>query len=97
MGITPKEESMPVEFDELPYEVQCAFELACLLPFKIAGFSGEPIGKDYTNFDILKRQYNVKDENLLLHFVMVCEHAIIKEERFKLKEQRALEEAKKGD
>jgi hypothetical protein len=72
LGTEPKEEDIPVDFEDLPYECRKAMECYRLLPSMWVG-SGFYIGKDYSSlpsvFDLLDICQN-KGEILQMIFVI---------------------------
>lgn len=71
MGVEPKKEDMPVDFGDLPYEIQNAFELYNLLPSRIAEFSGVYLGKDYGNLSYLFNMYDITDKSWQMYYFRV--------------------------
>lgn len=70
MGSEPKENEIPWEEDDFPYEVQQAFRIYKVLPDKWDTFGGSYLGKDYSSviqmFDLFKIDEDKED---ILYFI----------------------------
>lgn len=60
MGVEPKDEDMPVDFNDFHPEVQQAILIYNLLPSRIAEFSGTYLGKDYGNLSFFFDMYDIE-------------------------------------
>lgn len=96
LGQTPDESKKPIQFEELPYEVQLQIEIynqmqdTYMLPAMSA-----PIytGKDINNLTVLFSIYEVptEDRSLLLELINIIDEGPIKKSR-----DAAIKQAKKG-
>lgn len=70
MGSTPKEEEIPWEEEDFPYEVQQAFRIYKVLPDNWDTFGGSYLGKNYSSvvqmFDLLQI---TEDREDILYFI----------------------------
>lgn len=71
MGTDPVEEDMPIDYDDLPDEVQNALMLHSFLPSRIAEFSGTYLGKDYGNLSFLFNMHEVTEKSWQLFYFRV--------------------------
>ena len=63
LGTTPKDSEIPVEADDLPYEVQTSLNIFSLLQDTTDSFSGTYLGKNYSGINDLFELYEVEQED----------------------------------
>lgn len=76
MGSEPKDEEIPVEFNDLPDLAQQALEIYGFLPDRWEGMSATFLGKDYSiAFDLFKTYEidNYVEQRLLLRIMSVID------------------------
>lgn len=74
MGWEPDLEEMPVDVDNLSYEVQQALRLFNILPDKIEGMNGIWLGKDYAGLGDIMRIYKIEDSEDVFDLLQICIH-----------------------
>lgn len=71
LGSEPNPNEIPVEFTDLPHEVQVAYEVFNYLPDRIDGFSGIYLGKDISGLGVVMDILQVDDRRHTLYFMKI--------------------------
>ena len=89
IGAEPKEDEIPIEFLDLPYELQELMEIHSLLPQEWDTNSGYYLGKNYTLLPYLFKLYNIDDEKesltIILKYDNVIQEDLNKQQQNKIK------------
>jgi len=72
LGTEPKDEEIPVGFEDFPYEVQEALQIFYILPDIWDGMSGTYMGKDYTLLKYLMEDiFEVSDRKQTMQIILI--------------------------
>lgn len=71
LGADPDPKEMPIEFGDLPYEVQQAHEVFHHLPDRIDGFSGIYLGKDLSGLGTIMDILKIDDKFHVIYFLRI--------------------------
>lgn len=71
MGVEPVMEDMPIDYEDLPIEVQDVMSLHSFLPSRIAEFSGTYLGKDYGNLSFLFNMHGIDEKSWQMFYFRV--------------------------
>ena len=96
MGWEPKDEEIPRDPGELPYNVQGALLLYNALPDIWEGMSGSWMGKDYSGLGDIMDIYDLDNRKEIFRLLQLAENEAGKFYREKQKQQESLSKAKKG-
>jgi len=66
----PNEAEMPVDLEDLPFEVQRAFSLYKVLPDIIDGMSGYFGGKDLSSLMVLMQLREYENKDIIFEFII---------------------------
>ena len=86
LGQEPDPNRMPMDFSEMPEQVQLAFFVYSYLPDRWDGTSGLYLGKDWSSVHEIFRVYEISDQKIVF---ALCKHI----ERFNM--EKAHEEAER--
>ncbi len=72
LGTKPKDEEIPVEYSDLPYEIQTTLEICNSLQDNYDSFNGTYLGKNYSNIRDLFEIYGVdaSDQKLMYEYLL---------------------------
>lgn len=73
LGTVPKEEEIPVEFEDLVLEGQEAMLLYNIIPDKIDTNIGLYLGKDLTSLSEIFKILEVSDKKLMLNLILIID------------------------
>ena len=71
LGSDPVDSEIPVEYGDLPREVQKAYEVFQYLPDRLDGFSGTYLGKDMAGISDIMDILHVDDKYHTLFFLRI--------------------------
>lgn len=86
LGVPPKVEEIPADWDDLPEIAQLAINMFNQLGDRIYPEIGY-IGKDYSNLDLLISLNEIIDKELLLDILLWLDNRAIKQSSEKLKRE----------
>lgn len=72
LGTKPSESEVPVEYEDLPYELQTTLEICNSLQDNYDSFNGAYLGKNYANIKDLFEIYGVDqaDQKLMYEYLL---------------------------
>lgn len=79
LGSEPIESEIPVEFSDLPYEVQQAYHLFSYLPDRIDSFSGTYLGKDMSGISDIMDILYIEDKYHVLFFLKILIGEVVRQ------------------
>lgn len=95
LGEEPDYSKLPVDWSDLPYQVQEAINLYSKLGDKIVPDIGF-LGKDYSNIETLFNIYEIENRSLVMDILLWMDARNIKKSQDSLKQQRDKIKNKKG-
>jgi hypothetical protein len=87
MGIEPKQDEIPPDFNDFPFDVQKAILLYNKLGDRIYPDIGY-LGKDYTQLPIYMSVYEIEDKKIFLETLLLLDSKTIEKSAAALKAER---------
>ena len=75
MGFDPIEEDIPVEFEDLPLEVQEAYQVYDILTDNWEGMSGSYLGKHFAGIQDIMSMLGIEDPSTTIKLIMLIDQA----------------------
>lgn len=99
LGTEPKQEEIPYDFGDFPYDIQMALSIFYMLPDRWEGFSGTYMGKDYNILPYLVKVYNIDNDKQFLQYINMMNKIVVdiraREQKARQAKQKSASKAKK--